>query len=143
MKTVDAILSTSWAPARSLLQAWNYCWCCTWSTACVIAASAKDYRTAILPATRAIELSPLACGYSLLGSCFTNAKEVQRRSVLRAGHVMSLHLGIFSPWGAYAAKQDANAMAMRRLASGGSPSFASNTTTLRLVNATIITVCLS
>lgn len=115
--TIDAKFPASWAPARPLLQqAWKGCWCYTWSTACATAASAQDRRTSFPPATRAVELSPLACGYFLLVQCFMKAKEARQRSVLRAGHVQGSWLapsGYILSTGAYAAKQDANAMAMR------------------------------
>lgn len=94
----------------------------------------RDQHTDFPLLNRAVQLSPLPCAYSLLDPCFMKAKEAQRRSALRARHVMAfLLLDTFSRWIAWAAKQDANAMAVRRLVLGGPSSFTSNTTASRTV----------
>lgn len=64
------------------------------------------YRTDFLLVTRPSELSALTRTYSLPDPCLTKAKEAQKRSALRARHVMAPHWEAFSRWKAYAAKLD-------------------------------------
>jgi hypothetical protein len=127
---IDAIFSTSWAQSAHYRRGHLVS---TVSGRYQLPLQFLDGSTIdISLVTRVAQLRSLPCGYSLLDPCSTKAKEAQKRSATKACDGSSLGDILLMGSLRRQARQDANAMAVRRLVLG-TQSYASNTTISRVV----------